>query len=79
MPEDKPDKEQQQTLVLTTGEKLLSTSEICKYICRECADNCLIGATPEEQALTDQWLNWEATQLRVSNIATSKLASYTVE
>jgi hypothetical protein len=66
VPEDKPEKEQQLFLVLASGEQILSTSAICKYICRECADNYLVGATPDEQALTDQWLNWEATQLRVS-------------
>ena len=57
--------EQQLLLVLPTGDCIFSTNEICRFLCSECGQDKLCGDSPEDQALIDHWLGWEASELKV--------------
>ena len=61
--------EQQLLLVLPTGDCIFSSNEICRFLCCECGQDKLCGDTPEEQALIDHWLGWEASELKVTCIS----------
>ena len=63
--------EQQLLLVLPTGDCIFSTNEICRFLCCECGQDKLCGDSPEEQALIDHWLGWEASELKVTCISDS--------
>ena len=52
-------------LVLPTGDCIFSANEICRFLCSECGQDGLCGDSPEDQALIDHWLGWEASELKV--------------
>ena len=51
--------------MLPTGECIFSANEICRFLCSEYGQEQFCGGTPEQQALIDFWLGWEASELKV--------------
>lgn len=51
-------------LSLASGQQLFSANEICRFVCSQCGGGALAGSSPEDQALIDYWLDWEASEVK---------------